>query len=244
MHSDGTITVGSPEGTGNWKSYSSEGEEIIISSNKHVIEDYVRLGGDNPINKKLSFSEKSKLFLKKDNALLTYVRDDGIIYMHRAPSNKDLPTGLADELTFSFKYKTGNNTNSKDVFGTIGLSDEGYLVGNLKKTTGMNNQQIKRVSEDALDMSLHHYTQNGNEVKGIKALWVKNSDLYPNLPDNKSINLIRFENALEKMDKTEAAFETVTGSYSKSRDFKRVLEIKKFTELEDGFYGYEIIFGK
>ncbi|MBL6446568.1 hypothetical protein JMN32_09620 [Fulvivirga sp. 29W222] len=188
---------------------------------------------------KLSFEEKIKLFIKKENALLTYERQDGIFFMQKT-TNNDLGTGYSNELTFSFKYKTGPNINSKDMFGKIGLTEEGYLIGNLKKPTGMNNQQIKGVSEDALDMALYHFGRNN--VNGIKALWVKNSELYPDLPDNKSINLIRFEEALERMDESMAVFETITGDYARSRGFGYLKEVKKLTENVDGIYGYEVIF--
>ena len=46
------------------------------------------------------------------------------------------------------------------------------------------------------------------------------------------------------MDETKAAFETVTGKYSKQRDFTKIKEIKKLTEAQDGVYGYEVIFIK
>ncbi|WP_201288585.1 ATP synthase F0 subunit B, partial [Tenacibaculum maritimum] len=189
----------------------------------------------------LSFLEKSKLFIKGENALLRYSRKDGTFFMHKSPSNPNLTTGYSNELTFSFKYKSGSNANSKDVFGKIGVTDEGYIVGNLRKPTGMNNQQIKGVTEDAMDMALHHFGKN--KVKGIKALWVKNADLYPNMVGNKSINLSKFEKALETMDKSKAVFHTVTGTYAKSRNFTKVIEVKKLEEAIDGVYGYEVIFG-
>jgi hypothetical protein len=194
------------------------------------------------IDGNLSFADKSKLFIKNENALLIYTREDGTFFMQRSPSNKNLSTGLSNEVTFSFKYKNGPNATSKDVFGKIGLTDDGYLVGNLKKPTGMNNQQIRGVSEDALDMALHHF--GGDKVKGIKALWVENADLYPNLPGNKSINLTRFEEALKTMGKNQAVFETITGKYAKSRRFNKILEVKELRESIDGVNGYEVIFGK
>ena len=189
----------------------------------------------------LSYTEKSKLFIKNENALLSYSRKDGTFFMQKSPSNKDLTTGFSDELTLSFKYKNGPNANSKDIFGKVAISDEGYIVANLKKPKGMTNQQIKGVTGDALDMALHHYGKNN--VKGIKSTWVKNRDLYPSLPDNKSFNLTMFEDAMKNMNKSDAAFKTVTGKYAKSRGFNTIKEINEFTEIKDGFYGYEVIFG-
>ncbi|MBW1295822.1 fibronectin type III domain-containing protein [Aquimarina litoralis] len=190
----------------------------------------------------LSFAEKSKLFVKNENALLTYNRNDGTFFMQKSPSNQDLSTGYPDELTFSFKYNSGPNANSKDVFGKIAMTEDGFLVGNIKKPTKMNNEKIKGITEDAFDMALFHFGKS--DVNGLKALWVRNANLYPDLPDNKSINLIKFEEALETMEESKAVFETVTGRYSKSRDFSKVKEIKKLTEAEDGVYGYEVIFTK
>jgi hypothetical protein len=212
------------------------------------LEDIKKAGGYskwrnlNNVVGELSFADKIKLFVKNQNSLLSYARKDGTFFMQRSPSNKNLSTGLSNELTFSFKYNKGPNANSKDVFGKIGLSENGYLVANLKKPKGMNNQQIKGVSEDAFDMALHHFGLA--EVKGIKALWVKNLELYPTLPDNKSINLIRFEEALKTTGAQDAAFKTITGGYAESRSFNKILDITKLEESVDGVYGYEIIFVK
>ena len=212
----------------------SEGT-LLVSNDGSVKFTGINTAGDEA----LSFIEKSKLFVKGENALLRYSRKDGTFFMHKSPSNPNLTTGYSNELTF--RYKSGPNANSKDVFGKIGVTDEGYIVGNLRKPTGMNNQQVKGITEDAMDMALHHFGKNN--VKGIKALWVKNADLYPNMVGNKSINLSKFEKALETMDEGKAVFETITGYYAKSRSFSKVIEIKKLEESIDGVYGYEVIFG-
>ena len=176
-----------------------------------------------------------------------YERVDGFIYMHKSPrlsSNPsiiDFETRCHNQVTFSFKFKHGNNANSKDIFGKIGTSDD-YLVANLRKSNTMDAKEIKGVLTDALDMALHYFGKS--KVKGINASWAKNKVLYPNLPDNKSLNLLMYEKAVKTMTKEKAVFETITGKYAKSRGFTKVLEIKEYDISRDGFYGIDVIFAK
>lgn len=187
------------------------------------------------------YLEKAANFNPQQNALLVYNKTDGTHFMTNAASFPDLNTGLANQKTFSYKFNTGPNAGSKDVYAKIGLSGDGYLVGNIIKTTGMNNVGVTSITEDAMDMALKHFGGIG-EVRGVKALWVQNPNLYPDLPDNKSINLIMFEEALQTMSPSEAAFQTVTGSYARKRVFTDVAEIRELTEAVDGVNGYEVTF--
>ncbi|MEZ5042543.1 MAG: fibronectin type III domain-containing protein [Saprospiraceae bacterium] len=204
------------------------------------VPDIVRLNVDNLKNID-NYLEKAAKFKKQQNALLVYQKADGTHFMTNASSFPDLNTGLANQKTFSYKFNDGPNAGSKDVYAKIGLTDDGYLVGNIVKSTGMNNAGVAKVTEDAMDMALKEFGDLGN-VKGVKAQWVQNPNLYPDLPDNKSINLIMFEEALETMSSSEAVFQTITGAYANSRVFTKVKEIKQLTEALDGVNGYEVIF--
>ena len=188
-----------------------------------------------------SYLEKATNFTPQQNALLVYYKADGTHFMTNAASFPDLNTGLANQKTFRYRFNSGPNAGSKDVYAKIGLSDDGYLVGNIVKSTGMNNAGVTSVTEDAMDMALKHFGGIG-EVRGVKALWVQNPSLYPDLPDNKSINLLMFEEALETMPPSEAAFQTVTGNYARKRVFTDVVEIRELTEAIDGVNGYEVTF--